>query len=240
MDQLRILWNLENDINLLKEKEGILESLKLNTEGIKRRKTISNLKDDIEELEDLYESINKEIHKKELKIKEIEYNIKKNDDELYGGSISDIKQLEFLSEQKLELKELLDNSEIDALKLYDRKDLLEEKISIGKKNLNENEKNDEALNHKNISEIEMLKVNIEDLSKKIEQEKTLLDKGILNDYLKIKRRKKKAVALAEDSTCRGCNMKLSSGMWDDIKHSKEPILCDSCGRILYYNHKENN
>ena len=80
MDQLRILWNLENDINLLKEKEGILESLKLNTEGIKRRKTISNLKDDIEELEDLYESINKEIHKKELKIKEIEYNIKKNDD----------------------------------------------------------------------------------------------------------------------------------------------------------------
>ncbi|HEY4544018.1 MAG TPA: C4-type zinc ribbon domain-containing protein, partial [Tissierellaceae bacterium] len=108
------------------------------------------------------------------------------------------------------------------------------------KNLSENEVNNETLNQKNITEIKILKVNIENLSKKIEEEKTLLDKRILDDYLKIKKRKKKAVALAEDSTCRGCNMKLSSGMWDEIKHSEEPILCDSCGRILYYNEKENN
>jgi len=71
MDQLRILWDLENDINLLKEKEDTLESLILNTEGNIRRDKINNLILDIERLENLYESINKEIHKKELKIKEI-------------------------------------------------------------------------------------------------------------------------------------------------------------------------
>jgi predicted nucleic acid-binding Zn-ribbon protein len=42
-----------------------------------------------------------------------------------------------------------------------------------------------------------------------------------------------AIVPMENSTCGGCNMKMSPAKANDVKKAKDMVLCDSCTRILY-------
>lgn len=42
-----------------------------------------------------------------------------------------------------------------------------------------------------------------------------------------------AIVPMENSTCGGCNMKMSPAKANDVKKAKDMVLCDNCSRILY-------
>jgi hypothetical protein len=44
-----------------------------------------------------------------------------------------------------------------------------------------------------------------------------------------------AVAEATDGRCSACQILLRPQFFQDLRHSEELMLCESCGRILYYN-----
>ncbi len=71
--------------------------------------------------------------------------------------------------------------------------------------------------------------------KRLEAEKSV-DTEILNQYLKIKQRRKTGpvVVPLRDEVCSGCYMKIQPQIVNEIMANEKVHTCRHCGRILYY------
>jgi len=62
-----------------------------------------------------------------------------------------------------------------------------------------------------------------------------IDKRLVADYERIRKRRGTAIAEAVDGRCTACQISLRPQYFQDLKKAEKVLYCETCGRILYYN-----
>lgn len=79
------------------------------------------------------------------------------------------------------------------------------------------------------------KVAGKDKLEKAHQELTLkIDKPLLFNYEKLKKRYKRAIVPVKDDVCLGCFMRVPTQLITRGRSDQQVINCEGCGRILYW------
>lgn len=234
MDQLDLLWKLQQHEDCLKIVKRKLESLekdsKLNAMIVKNE----DLKNQLKDRKELLEKHNEVLRKNDSGLKDLNYRLDEIDKELYGGTVTDLQQLDYMNKESKVIKDSIDKLELKMISLMEdmeEVDLKIEKIELEYENNNEtfkefvvgHEKSTQSL--KNEAEEEA--IYIKDVSSKVEEE-------LYEKYKNIKSNKGYALAKVTKDECSGCHVIVPTYLLDKVKNKVEITQCENCGRILYF------
>lgn len=65
-----------------------------------------------------------------------------------------------------------------------------------------------------------------------------IDDGLLANYDRISSSKKTALAPVQGQKCTACQMWLRPQMWNMVRVAEVLLTCESCGRLMYYDHSK--
>lgn len=233
MERLDLLWNLgihQNSLkNYYKELEKLKKPLSINDSQdliVKTEKKLNSLRSKQEE-------IKRKLTESSRRLKDYSFKIEETEEALYNGSTTNPKQLEYLSQEKDKLKEIISETETEILEFMDEVEIMDKELiiidtdfqDIKNQNIKLEKQNKilvNELNHKIKTEIEAIK-SLEDK----------IDKTILNKYTVIRNNRGTGIAEVKNSACTGCNMMIPTFMTDKLNNNNEIMYCESCGRILY-------
>jgi len=233
-EQYGILLELQKiDIDI-DEEERKKKSLPLKIEGI--TKEIQGLKDSLKNKNEDYKNLQLNLKRKELDLTEKSNKINKHQEDLYGGKISDIKELKQIQRVIANYKEEKDSIEEDVLDLMEEMEDLDK--SIG--HLDEDLKRKEKEFKKRKEEMDLTRLviekNMNSLNIKREEILSKLTDGrLLNEYELLRKEKGgKAIMEVDGSICPGCYLDLPSDAIYQLKKNRKIIICPNCSRILIW------
>ncbi|TAH63083.1 MAG: hypothetical protein EWM50_03965 [Gottschalkiaceae bacterium] len=234
MSQLELLWRLQQHDNRLAQ-------LLLKLKEIENEKRMDDLKVRLKQVEyDItHRKTQKEVDEVKIqrassKLEQMTCKLSDVEKKLYDGSVSDLKQLTFMSKESQEIKKESIKLEKDILNLMEETEKLEQELNKSTSLYN-------ALKGEMEKNIEEYKAVAERLKLKIKKEKAALeiilsklDEEQKIKYSTLKEKKGKVVAEVIDGKCRGCHITIPLFIMCKLKNKDEITYCDNCGRILYY------
>ena len=234
MNQLELLWKLENSKTLLDEINREYHVLNQDEKIDFLAKKVNKLKKNISELNNnlLTDSILlKENHNK---LKEHTYTINNMREELYSGLITDLRQLDYLNKEKDKLKDLINSIETDILNSMERTEKME---------LDSLQKEEEIISL--TFEIEELKLGKSLLLKELEVKikkyeieykdiESKIEENLIHRFQTLRTTRANSIVAVKNNVCSGCNMRVPTFLNDALKAKEQVIYCESCGRMLYY------
>lgn len=233
MGEIEGLWKLQNHNNTLKEIDKnlneIANSSKIKALGVKlnrSEKKIIDLEKTIEEKEIKLNKGNSILKGYDYRLQEIEKN-------LYEGSITDLKQLTYLNQEREYVKNKIEDKELEILSQFQElEELKEEIISIkGDFNNLRKEYTEVIKEYKTITEDLKTKAIAE--KNKIEEISLIINKEFLKKYNELIKTRGVAVVEVIDYRCSGCNMVLPAITIDRLKNNNIILYCENCDRMLY-------
>ncbi|MBC8588362.1 zinc ribbon domain-containing protein [Paratissierella segnis] len=232
MSQLDFIWELENHYNALENHKENLDIIKKDLKMKQILEQFNNIKEKVDNLNDRIKSNKSALNRSNRFLNTYDFKIKEIDADLYNGKINDIKQINYLIEEKDKLKIKIEDIETEILTLMEENDSLEEEYIVSTDLLNKIANQIENLKESNsemqkslVEKIEYENIQIKSLNEKI-------NKDILNRYQVLKKSKRRGIVTAENFVCGGCNMFVSMYARERLQ-KKEIVFCESCGRILY-------
>lgn len=194
-----------------------IDKLNIRCNSIPEQQELFDLEEKIIKLTEL---INKEkdlLNKAELGQKQLEdelgmltVKIKREEGRLYGGEVSNPKELKSLQSEVRVLKDKRDSQEDELLALIEEVEKLRDELSkLNKAEVDFNKKADN-LRAKVLSLTVEITASIENEEQKKREITAKIDAGLLELYQKL-RREKRGVAVAKISglTCLGCHMEMA-------------------------------
>jgi uncharacterized protein len=179
-----------------------------------------------------FDDLKKQQKSAEHDIEDIAVKIKSSDKQLYGGKISNPKELTSLQEEVRQLKARRDQLETDDLAIIDRVEAAEKSLAVGKTDFQKLDADWHLRQNALSGEIEELKSSLSDLKQKRQSSSSEIEPQSLALYERIRKQKKTPIARVEQGICRACRISLSASQVQRIR-SGAPIQCGSCGRILF-------
>jgi len=170
----------------------------------------------------------------ENKLSEITQKSSSIEKQLYGGSVSNPKEMEAIENSRIFLNKEKTDEEDKLLKIMIYQDEFNKKLQEGSAAINKiktlmNIKKDKFSNIKSETEIEMSKL----ITKK-EKLETKIKKNHLSQYELLRKTKNGlAIVKVEKNTCQGCRIALTTTELQKIIQLKDIIQCKMCNRILY-------
>lgn len=160
--------------------------------------------------------------------------IEQNEAALYGGGVTNPKELQDLQRESGALKrylEVLEERQLEAMLLVDE---ARERAESAAQSLEEIEAHREAQSAELLEEKEALLADLE----RLQTERSTAVASIPEEELEIYEtlrtsRQGLAVALVSDGTCSACGSTLSSALLGAARSPSELARCGFCGRILY-------
>lgn len=168
----------------------------------------------------------------EAKVTDLLDKIAEIEGKLYGGKITNPKELSGLHHEVSTMKARSDDLENATLEIIDRVEEVESIVATTINDLKKLEEDWQQQQQQLVDDIEKLQGSLDDLQKKRQELIGQIDVAIVNLYEKIRKQKKQAVAKVEQGICRACRISLSASTLQRAR-SGQPIQCGTCGRILY-------
>jgi predicted nucleic acid-binding Zn-ribbon protein len=154
------------------------------------------------------------------------------EEQLYGGKITNPKELSSLQQEVNILKNKRDQKENEALEIMEQAEAAEAIAAAAKSSFARREKEWQQQQQQLAVEIEQLKDRLSDLTQKRAAMTEGIEPQILRTYERLRKQKGQAVARVEQGICRTCRISLSSSQLQHVR-SGTMEQCSSCGRILY-------
>jgi uncharacterized protein len=187
------------------------------------------------------ETVQKELHALESEQRDLELQaderrskIKKDEDKLYGGRVTNSKELQSLQEEVAQDKRQLGTVEDKLLAILERTEELGSRLAELK---SAHEREVAAWNTEQASAIDKLqRAQAQQASAEGERTKIAgqLAAADLSTYETIRRQKGgMAVAQVQQRTCQACRVSLTPNQEQRSRIGQEIQLCHSCGRILF-------
>ena len=230
-DMLLELQKIDIDIDEEEKKKRILP---LTIEGITKK--IQGLKDSLKSKNESYKNLQVKLKRIELDLTEKSNKIKKHQEDLYGGKISDIKELKQIQKVIANYQKEKDNIEEDVLDLMEEMEDLDKSIV----HLDEDLKAEEEEFKKRKEEMDLsslvIEKNMNSLNiKRGEILNKITDNRLLKEYELLRKEKGgKAIMEVDGSICPGCYLDLPSDVIYQLKKNRKIIICPNCSRILIW------
>jgi len=168
----------------------------------------------------------------EWEIDDILSKIAAIEQQLYGGKITNPKELSSLQHEVNTMKAKRDQLENKALEIMDQVELAEASVAATSNEFKKLEDEWHSQQQQLSADIELLKSKLSDLKHTRELLLDGIDSHAVESYEKIRKQKGQAVANVEQGICRGCRISLSSSALQQVR-SGNLVQCGSCGRILF-------
>ncbi len=152
--------------------------------------------------------------------------------QLYGGRITNTKELAGLQHEVGAMKAKRDQLENKALEIMDQVELAEGSVAAINSEFKQLEGEWHSQQQQLSVEIDQLRAKLSDLKHKRESLLDGLDPQTVDSYERLRKQKGRALAKVEQGICRGCRISLSSNEIQQAR-SGNVVQCSSCGRILY-------
>ena len=229
----RLLELQEIDIDI-DEEEKKKRNLPLTIEGI--TKEILELKDSLKNRNENYKNLQIKLKRIELDLTEKSNKINKHQEDLYGGKITDIKELKQIQKVVAHYKEDKDGIEEKILDLMEEMEDLDKSISHLDEDLKVKEKKLKKRKEEIDSAMLVIEKNINSLNiKRKEILSKLTDGRLLKEYERLRKEKGgKAIIKVDGSVCPGCYLDLPSDAIYQLKKNRKMIICPNCSRILIW------
>jgi len=224
--QLYELQELDTEIEQaeqsLSQKTGLLGDRKV-LDDVQSR--LSTEKQDLETLKHEHREAEAEVDDLLSKIAEVE-------GQLYGGKITNPKELSNLQHEANTMKTRSEELENNTLEVIDRVEEAEKRLAETTADYRTLE-DQWQLDQKQLSiDITELKASLVDLKLKREQLSAQIEPPALALYERIRQQKKQAVVKVEQGICRACRISLSASILQKAR-SGQPVQCGTCGRIVF-------
>ena len=229
METTRQLYQLQE---LDTEIEQAEQALAQKTGQLGNRETLDAAMQKVTSTQKRLEDLKHQRRDAEGQVDDVLYKIKAAEQQLYGGKVTNPKELSNLQHEINTLKSHNDDLETKALGIID----LMEETEKGAAAVSSEYKIFEEEWHRQqkqlAGEIEQLKAKLAELKPEREQLAGQIEAPVMALYTKIRQQKKSAVAKVEQGICRACRISLSASALQRAR-SGQPVQCGSCGRILF-------
>jgi predicted nucleic acid-binding Zn-ribbon protein len=230
-DMLLELQKIDIDID---EEEKKKRNLPLTVEGITKK--IQGLKDSLKSKNENYKKLQVKLKRIELDLTEQSNKIKKHQEDLYGGKISDIKELKQIQKVIANYQKEKDSIEEDVLDLMEEMENLDKSIGHLDEDLKAKEKEFKKRKEEMDSSRLIIEENMNSLNiKRKETLNKITDNRLLKEYELLRKEKGgKAIMEVDGSICPGCYLDLPSDAIYQLKKNRKIIICPNCSRILIW------
>jgi hypothetical protein len=225
----RQLYQLQ-EFDLEIEQEEQTSSLKASQLGV--RDVLDNAQSHLDSEKQRLDELRHQHRDAEAEVDDLLSKIAAAEEQLYGGRITNPKELSSLQHEVTTMKARGDHLENKALEIIDQVEAAEQSVAAA---TSEYQKLEEAWHRQQkqlAGEIEQLKTSLADLKEKRQQLAGQIDSPTVELYEKIRQQKKQAVAKVEQGICRACRISLSASALQKAR-SGQPVQCGTCGRILF-------
>ncbi len=154
------------------------------------------------------------------------------EEQLYGGKITNPKELSGLQHEVNMMKARSDELEDKALEIIEQVEAAEASLSAATADYKKLEVEWQLQQKQLAVEIDKLKASLAGLTEKRRQLAGQIDSTAIKLYERIRQQKKQAVAKVEQGICRACRISQSASALQRAR-SGQPVQCGTCGRILF-------
>ena len=214
------------------EVESHEQSLHQKTGQLGENRSVVQAQEKLTSEQQLLEELKHQQHSIEWEIDDLTSKIKTVEGQLYGGKISNPKELSGLQHEVNTLKDNRDQLETGALEIMDHVEASEARLNSASNELGKAKDEWQARQQQLSADIEQFKNRLSDLTNNREQILAGIDAGAVESYEKRRKLKGQAVSRVEQGICRGCRISLSSSELQQVR-SGNLVQCGSCGRILF-------
>jgi len=175
-----------------------------------------------------------ELKDSELKLKTIEDKRATFEKRLYGGAVSNPKELSAIEKEIKMLKHQQADLDQGTLELYEAVEEARGKVGLYRDHLEKLESKLSSMRESEESERESLEKELAELERKRGPlAGNITDKALYSRYENV-RKKTEGTGLAEviDGKCQGCHVAITSFHIRKMIEDKEYQCCESCGRIM--------
>lgn len=225
----RQLYQLQElDIEIEQEEQSL--NLKVSQLGV--RDVLDSAQNHLASEQKRLSELSRQHRDAEAEVDDLLSKIAAAEEQLYGGRITNPKELSSLQHEVTTMKARSDQLEDKALEIIDQVEAAEQSVAA---TTSEYRKLEEEWHHQQKQlaiEIEQLKTSLADLKQKRQQLAGQIDSPTIALYEKIRQQKGQAVAKVEQGICRACRISLSASALQKAR-SGQPVQCGTCGRILF-------
>jgi predicted nucleic acid-binding Zn-ribbon protein len=214
------------------ELEQTEQSLSLKTGQLGKREALDNAQSRLTSERQHLEKLKHERHDAEWEVDDLLNKIAAAEKQLYGGRITNPKELSSLQHEINAMKARSDQLENKALAIIEQAETAEQSVAAASSECEKLEEEWLRQQQQLTDEIEVLKKNLADLTEKRQQLVEQIEPPAVELYERIRQQKKQAVAKVEQGICRACRISLSASALQKAR-SGQPVQCGSCGRILF-------
>jgi hypothetical protein len=218
----------ELDIQTEQEEQALSQKTAL----LGNREALDSAQNRLVEERKRLEDLKHQRHQAEWEVDDLLSKITAAEQQLYGGKITNPKELSSLQHEVNTMKNKSDHLEDKALEIIDLVEAAEKAFAAASSEYQKLEDDWHLQQKQLVDDIERLKTSLADLREKRQQLADQIDASALALYEKIRRQKKLAVAKVEQGICRACRISLSASALQRAR-SGQPVQCDTCGRILF-------
>jgi len=225
----RQLYQLQElDLNIEQEEQSLAE--KTGQMGV--RDVLDTANSRIESEQKLLDELRHQHRDAEAEFDDLLSKISATEEQLYGGKITNPKELSGLQHEVTTIKARSDELENKALEIIDQVEATEASLSAATDDYKKLEEEWQLQQKQLAVDIDKLKASLDNLKEKRRQLAEQIDSTAIKLYERIRQQKKQAVAKVEQGICRACRISQSASALQRAR-SGQPVQCGTCGRILF-------
>ena len=226
--QLYDLQELDWEIDQLHGQLASVES-RLRDNGV-----LTKARAEAVELEGEIQQIRRQHTRQVQEVQQLQENVRLLEERLYGGSVRTPKELESLNMELVHAKDQSEQLEEGLLTLMIGLDESEELMTKGKDYLAHLEAAWVETRATLTTEQATLEEQVLHFNVKRQQITKDIPPELFGQYQKLRQsRQGYAVAKVERGMCLGCRLTLPTHELQRVRTAKDPVVCSSCGRILF-------
>jgi predicted nucleic acid-binding Zn-ribbon protein len=176
--------------------------------------------------------LKKQLRSIELDAGAINAKLKRVEDELYSGRVTNSKELSNLQREFEILKADRNKIESRELEIMDRSEQAGKRVSFAEKEFQAREEEWRRQKVQLSSDLEPARAVLAEVTRRRQQLAAGIEPSALNTYQDVKRTRDKAVVPVERGICTGCRIAISVADTHRVR-SGQLVRCGSCGRIVY-------
>lgn len=212
--------------------ENTQQTLDLKTGQVGKREKLDTAQNHLDAEQKNYEELKHQRRKAEAELDDVTSKISAANQQLYGGRVTNSKELSNLQHELNTLKGLNDQIETKELEIMDRVEAAEKSAATLTADFQKLKAEWQQEQQQLTADIVLLQKTLGELIAKRQVVITQIEPSALSLYERIRPQKKQAVAKVEQGICRACRISVSASTLQKAR-SGQPVQCGSCGRILF-------
>lgn len=231
--QLKLLWELQKVDLAIKDLEKKIEEAPAESGVDEATELVRQLREDYENKENQNKDDRKKLKNLEMKTQKLVDDRKEVNDNMYNGTVTNVKELEQMHRRMDQLLSEKEKTEDEILVLMESLEEQDEELVRLKSEL---DKAENELTEKK----ERLKVNLAEMNQTLvglsEERVTRagkVEKKYMDKYLMLAEKNQgQALAVVNEDLCGGCRVFISSGLRGHLYNPDAMVYCENCGRLL--------